>query len=310
MAVFVEDLQASAKLRTLAPTSQSTFTTDDLTTIANEELCLKLVKDIFTAREDFFLTTKDIDLVASVDRVTIPKRSIGGTFKSLWYMENGLIKHRIKRGDEEDLERYAGATGVPEKFLIEGDEVVLLPAPAASTGTVRFRYYARPNLLIATSSCAKITNISSVGGTTTFTVDTDLTADLSIGSKVDFLSAQSPYLLWADDVTITAISSTQIQVTTTEIDNAAGTVEPQVDDYICPTGYANIPMIPYELHPVLAQMMGIRMLAGLGDINKWNAAKVELKEMRSESDGLIKNRVESEPKTLSARNGMVRAFGS
>jgi hypothetical protein len=209
-------------------------------------------------------------------------------------------------GTEEDYIGYSGQTGKPEKFLIEGDEVVLLPTPSES-GTARFRYYWKPNLLIATESCAKITAISSAGGTTTIDVDTDLTASLSTGSEVDFLSAQSPYMLWAFEVALTAISSTQMQMATADIDNAAGTVEPQVGDYICPTGYANIPMLPYEFHPVLAQMIAVRQLAGIGDLNKWNAAKAELKEMRIEAMNFIKNRVETSPRVL-AGQGLVGAF--
>jgi hypothetical protein len=309
MSVLAEDLIASSKLRSFAPTSQSTFQTADFLVMANEEMLLKLVADIFTKREDFFLTTKDVAITAGVDRVTIPKRAIGGTFKSLWYTENGIIRHRLTLATEDDIENYSGTTGAPSRFHIEGDEVVLLPTPISS-GYARFRYWAKPNLLTSTENCAKITSISSAGGTTTFNVDTDLTEDLSIGSQVDFLSAKSPFLLWAEEVSITSISSTQIQVATSDVDNAAGNVEPIVGDYICPAGYANIPMLPYEFHPVLAQMMAVRQLAGLGHIDKWNVAKAELKEVRDEAESLIKNRVETSPKVISpARNGLVRTFG-
>jgi hypothetical protein len=170
-----------------------------------------------------------------------------------------------------------------------------------------FSYFRKPNQLIATASCAKITSISSVGGTTTFTVNTDLTADLSVGSNIDILSASSPYLLWSADIDITAITASTIAVATSDVSNAASTVEPQVGDYICPTGYSNIAQIPDELVPVLAQMGAVRMIAGLGDLNKWQAAKAELKEMREEAIKLIKTRAEGSPKRVGS-NGMVRAF--
>ena len=154
-----------------------------------------------------------------------------------------------------------------------------------------------------------MTNISSANGTTTFTVNTDLTGSLSVGSKIDFLSAQSPFLLWSEDVSITAISSNTIEVATANVDNEAGTVEVQISDYICPAGYANIPMLPYEFHPVLAQMVAVRMLAGLGDLQKWQAAKAELSEVRSESKALIKNRVETSVKTIGPQPfGLIRSF--
>lgn len=309
MSYLVEDLIASAKLRSFAPTSQYTFETADFIRIANEELSQKLVPDIFGKREDFFLTFKDVDLTSGVDRVTIPKRAIGNTFKSLWYVEDGVIKYQLKLATEEEYESYSGSTGTPQMFIIEGDEVVLLPTPNSSSGSVRFRYYAKPNLLISTSSCAKITAISSASGTTTFTIDTDLTADLSTGDEVDVVSGASPFLLWADEVPLTAISSTEMEVDTDDVDNAAGTVEPQVSDYICPTGYSNIPMIPVEFHAVLAQMMAVRMLAGLGDLNKLTAAAQILEQMRKESVSMIVNRVESQPRLIRPqRNGLLRTF--
>ena len=92
MGVLVEDLLTSAKFRSFTPTSQSTFEDADIITIANEEMLLKLVHDLFTKREDFFLTSTDVTLTAGVDRVGIPKQAIGNTFKSLWFVESSIIQ--------------------------------------------------------------------------------------------------------------------------------------------------------------------------------------------------------------------------
>jgi hypothetical protein len=309
MSVFTEDLFEEAKNRSFAPISQQTFTTEKLKTIANAELSLKLVKDIFGVREDFFEATKDVALPAGTARVAIPKRAIASTFRSIWYVSGGEIQHELDRGDDSDFSRYAGQTGTPERFVLVGDEVYLLPRPADSNGSIRFFYYARPNKLIETSSCAKITGITTVGDTTTLDVDTDLTESLEVGDEIDFLASTSPFMLWAEEVEVLAISSTQIQVAKADIVDEVSTVEPRVDDYICPTGYSNIPMVPIEFHPVLAQMVAARMLAALGMNDKLALAKGELKELRDEAKGLIKNRVESKPKLLkSGRRGLIAAF--
>lgn len=307
MGVLSENLIGSIKLKAFIPLSQNLFESDDLLTLANEELRLKLVGDIFQLREDFFLTEKDVAVTAGIDRIQVPKRSIGNTLKSLWFVSGGVIQRKILPASEEDVSNYSGSMGSPEKYHLEGDEIVLLPTPSVSDGYVRCRYYAKPNLLIETSSCAKITAISSVSGTTTFTVDTDLSADLSVGSTIDLLSAQSPYLLWSEEAAITAITSTTIAVATADVDDANGNVEAIVGDYICPHGYANIPMIPYEFHPVLAQMVAVKLLGGLGDLAKHKLAKEELQEMRNEAEKIIKNRVESAPK-MATPSGLIRIF--
>jgi hypothetical protein len=313
MSIFIEDRIAGAKLRTLAPISQNTFQTSDLITIANDELLLKVVSDLMKVREDFFLTSRSSTLEAGVDHYSIPPRAIGSTLVALFYVDSSGTEHPLDRIEPSRRHEFAGSTGTPSKFYFAGDEVVICPAPEVATGSLLFQYYRKPNRLISTTNCAAITDISSAGGTTTITIDTDLTDTgldfpLSVGSKVDIVSATGPFLLWAEQVSLTAISTTQIQVATSAISNEAGTVEPQIGDYVCPAGYSNIPMIPEEFHPVLDQMMGVRLVAALGDMNKLAAAKVELKEARAEAIAMVKNRVQSSPMRVSARNGLLSAF--
>lgn len=307
MAFFTEDVLTSAKLRSFMPISQTTFQDSDLILVANEELLLKMVSDIISVREDFFLSVKTTAITGGIDHYTIPKGAVGNTIKVLLVRDSNGNERVLDRIDASSRGDFAGQTGAPVKFFFEGDEVVLCPKPDTSTDTLVFVFFKKPNKLIETTSCAKITNISSAGGTTTFTVDTDLTADLSVGATVDFLSAKSPYLLWNDEIAITAITSTTIAVATSDVSNAVGTVEPVVNDYICPSGYANIPQVPDEAYPVLCQMVAVRALASLGDLNKWNAAKAELKEMRSEMMKLMKNRAEATPITVTG-SGLASIF--
>lgn len=307
MAFFTEDLLTSAKMRSFAPISQNTFQDSDLTTIASEELLLKLVSDIMSVREEFFLTTKETSIIGLIDHYTVPKRAIGNTINQLRLRDSSGLEVALSRITADDAQAFTGSTGTPTAYYFEGDEVVLCPKPDSSTGTLVFSYFRKPNQLAATTACAKITLVSSVGGTTTFTVDTDLTGTLSTGSKIDILSGVSPYLLWSSEVAITAITTTTIAVATADVVNAVSSVEPQVNDYICPMGFANIPQIPDELYPVLCQMVAVRMLAGLGDLNKLQAAKAELSELRAEAIKLIQNRAESQPKRI-AGNGLLNAF--
>lgn len=308
MSIFIEDRISGAKIRSMAPISQTTFQDSDLVTIANDELTLKLVADLMKVREDIFLSHKTTSIVADVDHYGIPARAVGNSLVAVFFVDSAGAETPLDRIEPSRRHEFAGATGQPSKFYFAGDEVVICPKPIASSGSLLFQYYRKPNRLVATSSCAKITAISSVGGVTTLTVNTDLTASLVVGDSVDFVCKSSPFLLWAEEVSLQAISSTQMQVATSAISNAAGTVEPQVGDYICPAGYSNIPMIPEEFHPVLDQMMAVRLLAALGDINKWNAAKAELKEVRDEAGSMIKNRAQSSPIRVSSRNGLLGAF--
>lgn len=307
MQYLTEDLLSSVKLRTLMPTSQATFQDADLITLANEEMQLKLVGDIMSERENFFLTSELRSVLAGVDTYTMSSRSIGNSLKAVWFIDSLGNKKRLTQLGLETLPNFA-VRGDPQSFYIAGDEVITLPMPVVTGGSLRYDFYARPNKLVATSTCAKATSKSTALGLTTFTVDTDLSATLSVGSLVDFVSMTSPFLLWAYQVPVTAITSTTIQVSSALISDQAGNVQPINGDYICPTGTANIPQVPQEFHPVLAQMIANTVLLGLGDMQKYQLGEARLKEDRANALKLIKNRVESSPLKITTPNGLVSSF--
>lgn len=309
MSFLVEDLIDSVKDRSFAPISQATFQEADIIRILNEEMKLKVVADLQRAREDFFYYEKSLTILANKARYMMPKNAIGNTLTAILYVDaNGKEYPPLTRRDVSDLSDFTQATGQPRHFYFIGDQIGLYPYPESAGGTLKLVFPKRPNQLIATSSCAKITNVSSAGGTTTFTVDTDLTASLTTGDLVDFLRAESPYALWADEVAITAITSTTIAVATTAVDDVDGSVLPAADDYICPSGYANIAQIPEEFQMVLAQMGANRLIRGLGDLNKLAEGRSELKELRDEAMALIRQRAETAPDKVYRKNPLLRAF--
>lgn len=309
MSYLVEDLVESIKTRSLAPIAQSTFDDNKLILMADEEMQLKLVNDLIKAREDFFLTATPVDLIGLVANYPVPSRAIGNSLKQVfWIMSGSQQRFPLKKVDAERAQDYTDPGTRPEAFYFLGDEIVLLPTPLESLGQIEFIYPARPGSLTATVNCAKITALSQGSGTVQFNVNTDLTGSFVVGSRIDILSAVSPFKYWSQDIAISAITSTTIEVSFTDVVNAASSIQPVVGDYICPTGSANIPQIPIAFNPVLAQMVVVRLMESLGDINKLNAAKGTLADMRSEASSLIRNRVENSPDKIKGRNQIGRYF--
>jgi hypothetical protein len=308
VAFLVEDLIESAKDRSFAPISQSTFQDADVLRILNEELSLGMVSKIQKQREDFFIARQTTALIANKDHYLLPKRAVGNALKALFITDTSGNKRLLTRREIDRIAEYSTSAGESSEFYFEGDQVVLMHPPASGGASLLFVFSRRPNKLVLTTSCAKITAVSSSLGVTTLTVDTDLTASLSVGSAVDFLRQDSPFTLWADTVSITAITASTIAVATTDVSDVDSSVEPSVGDYICPSGYSNIPMIPEEFHPVLAEMGACRMLRALGDLNKFQAASAVLKQMMDEALDLIKNRAESSPQRPSKKHGLIRNF--
>lgn len=304
---LVEDLLESVKDRSFAPISQNTFQDADLIRIANEDL-LWLTAKLIKVREDFFYARTTTAMTAGKDHYLIPKGAAGNALKALFIVSGAGDKRLLTRRDIDRIHEYSTARGDSSSFYFEGDEIALM-SPPGSGDSLLFVYSRRPNRLVATADCAKITAVSSVGGSTTFTVDTDLTADLSAGSDVDFLRATSPFTLWSEAVNLTGISATSMTVLTQDVYDTDGvTVEPAVNDYICPTGYANIPMLPIEFHPVLAQKTTCRVMAAMGMAQKLAIARGELQEMLADALSIVKNRAESAPERPSKKNGLIRQF--
>lgn len=313
-----EDIVAAAKRSEFFPTGQSTFADpDDLVAFANEEMQIKLVPLMLSAREDYFLAPpKYVPLKNSLDHYAIPERAIGNDFKDIFWVPkaflpgtttvdqtNSVVRTPLPKQQVHDARSYIGANGMPSGFYMRGDEAVLVPVPSGLSGTeaLAFYYFMRPNRLTPTSNCAKITAISTASGVTTCTVDTDLTSagtatlQLASGALVDIISATSPFRPRAIDVTIQTISSTQFTFTATDIQDESGTTTPVVGDYICTAQTTNIPFFPQELHPILSEMICFRALKALGLLPKMQACAQNIKDMLQGTLHMISNRVESEP---------------
>lgn len=307
MSFFSEDLLTSIKLRSLAPISQSTFSDSDLLALAGEELRSKIVADLVSDREDFFLAVESQALVAGVANYSLPTRSIGSSVKQVLYV-NGTLRVPLQRVDVERGQYYAQAAASPAKFYFLGDEIIIIPSPTVTIGTLEITFPASPNDLVVTTSCAKITAVSSDATNGKFTVNTDLTASLVTGQYVDFLKATPPFKLWRYRSAITAISSTEIDVALTDVVNGASVITPVVGDYICPSGSSNIPQIPIAYHPVLSQAVVVRLMESLGDAAKLASAKQTLQELRADAFKLVRNRDENSLKKVTGRNQLIKYF--
>lgn len=310
MSFLIEDLIESVKRRGYIPISQNTETSDALTERLTDDLLLAITPMIESVKENYFLDYKRIAITANKSRYPIPARASGGAIKDVWLCDSAGNRFRtMPKVDVHNLQGYQTGGSHAVEFLVFGDELMIFPTPSQTSGYIEIWFYLRPNRLIATTSCAKITGVSTVAGVTTLTVDTDLTASLSTGDKVDFLSAQAPFLLWAYDVAITAITSTTIEVSAADISDELSAVEPVVGDYICPAGFSNIPMVPQEFHAVLAQKTAASTLLSMGDVQKSQAADSLYAQMMGSCLKLIANRIEGEPEVIMNRDGAINFIG-
>lgn len=292
MVFLTEDLVSSVKRRTHAPSSQKAFQDSDIIALLNEELLTCLVPDILSLREDFFMRSITVPMVAGVNHYQLPGRAIGDSLKDVFFTKGGVTRAL----DRDDIRNILATTNAvdPNVYCFLGDEIMLDAVPASSTGTLTFYYLCRPSELVPTTSCSKIVSISSLAGTTTFTVDTDLTGNLIAGDLVDVVNAQSPFIPWAQDSLILSITSTEIALASADVENEASIITPGVGDYISAAQTANVTIgVPSEFGSILAQMACKTLLISLGDMQKLEKIMVTLAEMRRQAFTVIANRTEN-----------------
>jgi hypothetical protein len=314
---FTETIVADAKRSEHFPTGNAAFVDpDDLIAFANEEMKKRVIPFLMKFRQDYFLTEFPlIPLVNNQYRYSIPERAIGDALKEVFYVPDSSQPRQrqpLVKSDVHDSATMNATSTTPFSFHMESNYLVLdnTPLNPPTGSALSMLAFMRPSELISTSSCAKITAIS-VGATqTTLTVDTNLTASLSAGSLVDVISGKLPARFRGFDCAIQSISSTQIVLKTLDIDNEALSVIAQVNDYVCPAGYTNIPMIPDELCPILSELICARVNKAQGAIQNYQASMAEVKEGLENIGMLIKNRIEAQVETIYTNSGFLSSLNT
>jgi hypothetical protein len=306
---LVDDLLASAKRSEFFPVSQTTLDDDDLMAFADEETATIIVPHISSVKQNYFLARKLTSIYANLDHYEVPERAQGESLKDVFYVPdttNLANKWPISQLQVHDQSASSGGGGNTfAGFFPMGTEIALVPVPTVTQGALMYYFYKRHNRFIATTSCAKITGVSSVGGTTTLTVDTDLTASLVVASIVDIAKGRSPSRLLAEDVAITAITATTIDIATADVSDEISNVLPRVGDYVCPAQYTNVMTLPYEYGPVLGELIAARACRATGAIPNFERAMDSVKTKLEGVRKLISVRVEGEPEVILDRSGLM-----
>lgn len=298
MAFLAEDLITSIKIRSMVPSSQQTFLDPSFLLLVNEEMGINLLPDLISAREDMFLKRKTIPLVSGQATYFMPTRAIGNSAKAVVYVDSSGGKYELPQLTPEKVFASQYSDGNPMGVYFENDKICLVPTPNSNQGSVEVWYYSRPSELVLSTSCGKVESLSDDGTTLTITLDKSIESDVANGALVDVLNTSSPFNLDLEDVTITTSVGTVITAPLASFQDSNGTLSIAVGDYVCAAGTSNIPMVPQEFHPILAQMVACRMLEALGDLQKLQAANGKLAEMRMQAFKLIANRIETSNKKI------------
>lgn len=290
------ELLSDIKRKSFVPISQITFDDPAILSMADEEIQTGLVPFLMSVREEYLVDFVGIYVDGTTNAFNIPTRAIGAKLKNVTVLINPTTQS--EQPNERSLPEINAEDAVfnnnfnnflaLQSFYLRDNQVILSPSASSFSGqTLNLYYFKRPNKLILTSSCSKITAVTTNTAVVNL-VPTNFGTGGTLSITVDVVKANPPFDVLTMDLPITIDTTTNTAVFPANL----STYGINVGDYICLSGESPIPMLPVELFSLLAQRVAVKLLASLGDDKNFQIATDRLKEMEHNIRGLISNRVE------------------
>lgn len=160
-----DDLIEMIKRKISFPTSQVTFSDDDLLKFVNEQMFIEEVPSVLQYHQEYFVTYIDYTLNPNQQRYPIPDRAIGMRLRDIFYLDTNNNLYEMTRINPEDKAWFqrdfnaAGRNAYP--YFLENNDIVF-PSTSISnpTGSIRVSFFIRPNQLVADLNAATIQSFS------------------------------------------------------------------------------------------------------------------------------------------------------
>lgn len=292
-------LVKTIRRRAMIPNDTSAFEDDDLLEIANEELRVEILPKLLSINEEYLVDYVDIPLVNGKTEYEIPYRAVANKLREVSLInESGGISE-VARINLEHLSDYTNwSLHVDDNILyIQNDKIVFVDTTAVGDNRfVRMYYYRSPSVLVKENEVGRITFIDKASGT--IRID-EFPDKFSLQPLFDFISSKVPNKFFKYDIKSKSVNSNTNEVFFNPDDIPASL---QVGDFLCESQETIIPLIPVEMHPILAQSVAVHVLESLGDEQGLNLAKARLDRMTENVLGMAKSRIEGSPQKIKARH--------
>jgi hypothetical protein len=269
-------------------------TTEDTHPDYSDSVLLRMLKDalwqtfedpIVVKRAGYWLSPFDQTVVSGQAKYRVTERAcVGG----LEMVELGsgtpprfLRIPEVSQAASDDYELASGSLGYPRKFVMRGDQVVLLPTPDATALTVRQWYYRRPSRLVQQQSSTM--NGGVIRGTVTAvsvgarTIQVDVvpqdmervvagvvtpTAITSGSNRIDVVH---PYG-WFD---LALVGATQtLAATTFTVGGTDDMSEIRVGDFVRAAEQTDWPALPEDFHECLCGVTAVKVMGQRNILDK------------------------------------------
>lgn len=279
------------------PALDSRLSDENILTFANMELDLTISPYLVKARGDVLMTSQDF-VMSDASYVTVPYRAINNNIKAVFFaLETSDSPVELPQMDQRDKSEFYSDSNIPAGYVMEGNQITLLPLGGISGGTLTVFYQMRPNRLVKTSQARQIQSINRSAGTV---VISSSLSTITTSTPTDFCANYSPYPVLGIDATPTNVSGTTLYYSPSDIPAklAAG-------DWVSLANYSPVINVPEEMISLLAQGTLARMLASIGDLEAASLAMKQYDRDESTSTGALGPRTNT-PKKIGTRHSLIR----
>lgn len=284
MAYTTSDLLSIIKKKAFLPSTQSTFTDDDLLELATDEMRDNIVPIIMKTRGEYYLVFEDFTFGGTTPYIRIPSRAIGGALREVTLLQ-GDEEYNIALKTIED-KPYQVNRGYTDGFYLQGNKIYPI---SGQSGTLRVYYFIRPSALVQTSASTQVVSIDRDTGVITTSA---IPSAWGSSNTIDFLEELSGFDILGSDVSCT-IGSSQITVAPADIPT-----ELVAGSWISLRDTSPVPQIPVELFAYLAQAVVVQILDSVGDFEAKASAEAKLEKIEKNALSTLSPRVEGAAKTF------------
>lgn len=290
----VNALIENIKRRITVPQSQNFFLPSNIVVFANDSMHSDIVPIIVSVREEFFVSTKDIEITHDVNEYRFPWRTIAGSIRNVSIVDSNGNEFSLPRLQPELTSRVGG-------IVIEDDKIKLIPNSWAGK-KLRFKYIRRPNNLVLNSMAAKITEINWETNQLVLSNIPPYWLSLPL-KKIDIIRSTPLFTSVIDDCPVLNINGFVITL--------GAKIPPETEEglWVAESGQSPVPQIPYEAHHVLAQFTAGRMLESIGDRQNAEIVFITAYRMKENLIDILTPRIESSPQKINSTGGIFCSSG-
>jgi len=276
-----DELVAEIRMRAFIPDAHPDYTTARIILETNSIMGTLFPQMVVDARAGFYLDNVIGTTTASRPIYRIPGRSIVGGLEKVEIATSSNEFKPLTEVTPYDAGLLAGpynnpTLGFPVRYVVEGDQIRLLPCPDAAYA-LRMRYYRRPNRLVSQQSSTL--NSGTVRGQVTAVNTTTRTITVNVvpfDMEAVAAGVITPAAITSGSVRIDVIHgdgwhelalTNAIQTLAGSVFTIAGTADMtaiEVGDWVRAAEQTDWPQLPDDFHATLVDATAVEILTSMG----------------------------------------------